>query len=96
MSIDGEIEITLKFIGVHSININLPDIRCADFYSIVFYGSNWCDYAEWIGMETDGDLVKIIADKIRPGLLYHRCYKTHGCLLLSEPDDSFRTPTSRT
>lgn len=32
----------------------------------------------------------------RPGLLYHRCYKTHGCLLLSEPDDSFRTPTSRT
>lgn len=29
LSIDGEVEVTLKFVRVHGIEINLPDIRCA-------------------------------------------------------------------
>ena len=55
MSIDGEIEITLKFIGVHSININLPDIRCA-YFTVLFFmclsGVTTLNGSEWKLLET--------------------------------------------
>lgn len=64
LSIDGEVETALRFIKVHGIEINLPDIRSSFFSSIVFYVARWCDYGDCIVMETDGDLVKIVAEKI--------------------------------
>ena len=64
LSIDGEVETVLRFIKVHGIEINLPDIRSSFFYRIDFYMDQWCDYGNCIVMETDGDLVKIVAEKI--------------------------------
>lgn len=63
-SIDGEVETILKFVRVHGIEINVPDIRISFFYSIKFYVARWCDYGDCIVMETDGDWVKIVAEKI--------------------------------
>ena len=63
-SIDGEVETILKFVRVHGIEINVPDIRSSFFYSIKFYVARWCDYGDCIVMETDGDWVKIVAEKI--------------------------------
>lgn len=64
LSLDGEVETVLRFIKVHGIEINLPDIRSSFFYRIDFHLAQWCDYGECIVMETDGDLVKIVADRI--------------------------------
>jgi len=64
LSIDGEVETTLRFVGVHCVEMNLPDIRSSYFNSIKFYISRWCDYGNCIVMETDGDLVKIVAERI--------------------------------
>ena len=61
---DGEVETILKFVRVHGIEINVPDIRSSFFYSIKFYVARWCDYGDCIVMETDGDWVKIVAEKI--------------------------------
>lgn len=64
LSIYGEVEITLKFVGVHGIEMNVPDTRSSFFDSVDFYVAQWCDYGKCIIMETDGDNLKIVADQI--------------------------------
>lgn len=57
-------EISLHFVKVHGIEMNIADIRSAFFFSIDFYVTNWCDYGQCIVMESDGDYIKIVAEKI--------------------------------
>ncbi len=56
--------VALKFSRVHAIFTDIPDFRSSFFYYASFYVAPHCDYGECIIMETDGDLVKVVAEEM--------------------------------
>ena len=56
--------VALKFSRVHALFTDIPDFRSSFFYYVSFYVKPHCDYGDCIIMETDGDLVKIIAEEM--------------------------------
>lgn len=56
--------VALKFLRVHTIFTDIPDFRSSFFYFVSFYVKLHCDYGECIIMETDGDLVKVVAEEM--------------------------------
>lgn len=56
--------VALKFSRVHALFTDIPDFRSSFFYFVSFYVKEHCDYGECIIMETDGDLVKVVAEEM--------------------------------
>lgn len=56
--------VALKFSRVHALFTDIPDFRSSFFYFVSFYVKEHCDYEECIIMETDGDLVKVVAEEM--------------------------------
>lgn len=56
--------VALKFSRVHAIFVDIPDFRSSFFFWGSFYVKPYCDYGECIIMETEGDLVKVIAEEM--------------------------------
>ena len=57
-------DLSLRFIKVRLFETNISDTICTFFYSIKFYVKECFGRDKYIVMETDNDLVKIVAEKI--------------------------------
>lgn len=65
LTIEFETEdIKLCFEKVHGFSCNIPDVRSSFFFGIDFLVKDWCDYGKCVVMETDGDCIKIAAERI--------------------------------
>jgi hypothetical protein len=65
LTIDFETDdIKLRFEKVHGFNSNIPDVRCSFFYGMDFCVKEWYDYGKCLVMQTDGDSIMIVAEKV--------------------------------